>query len=114
MFVPVSNGNYAVITATNNCSDTSGCYSLTNLCIGSSVQMMDIVVFPNPAFDEIQLMMNESLLIESVKIMNTTGQIVIQSDSNLLNIDELVSGTYFVTVETRSGNWNGKFLKIAP
>jgi hypothetical protein len=113
VFAPASNGNYAVITSIDNCSDTSECYSLTNLGIGSSAQAMDIVLLPNPASDEIQLLTDESFLIESVKVMNTTGQIIIQGNSNLLKIDGLVSGTYFVTVQTSLGNWNGKFLKIA-
>lgn len=114
VFAPTTNGNYAVITSINNCSDTSECFSLMNLGIGSSVQMMNIVVFPNPASNEIKLMMDESLVIESVKVMNTTGQIVVLGTSNFLNVDSLVPGTYFVTVETTSGNWNGKFLKINP
>lgn len=112
-FAPAVNGNYAVVTTIGTCSDTSACYHLTDLGIGSSVQMMQIVLAPNPASSEIQLLMDESLSVESVKIRNTTGQIVFESHSKLLQIDHLVSGTYFVTVETASGNWNGRFLKIA-
>jgi hypothetical protein len=113
VFAPATNGNYAVITLINTCSDTSECYSLTDLGIGSSVQLMNVALFPNPASSEIKLLMDESLLIESVKITNTTGQIVLQSNLKVLKIDSLVSGTYFITVKTASGNWNGKFLKIA-
>lgn len=114
VFAPAVNGNYAVITSINSCSDTSECYSLTDLGIGSSDQLMHVTMFPNPASSEIRFLTDESMVIESVKITNTTGQIVLESSSKVIKIATLVPGTYFVSIETPMGNWKSKFLKIEP
>lgn len=111
VFAPAANGDYAVITTLNGCTDTSACFALTDLGIAHSGQLMNLVLFPNPASDEIQLVMDESLIIESVQVMSTEGQLVLEGKSNLIKINALAPGTYLINVETTSGNWIGRFLK---
>lgn len=112
-FTPVTNGNYAVITTSGACSDTSACYLLDDLDL-SNTQSVNISILPNPAVDEITLLLDESIQIQSVKIMNTTGQIVSESKSKMIKVNLLAAGIYSVIVETNQGSWNGKFLKTEP
>jgi hypothetical protein len=112
VFAPVSNGNYAVITTIGDCLDTSACYALVNLGLNSPEVMPGISVFPNPATSELQLLTDGSQIIESVTVMSTTGQVVLQSKSTVLGVAALKQGTYFLIVELTSGSyWHGKFVK---
>lgn len=113
VFAPASNGNYAVITTVGGCADTSACYALTDLGLNHA-SFPEISILPNPATDQIYLLSDESVQIQLVKIVNETGQVVGESTSKTLKIDFLAPGMYTVIAETSHGNWNGKFIKLAP
>lgn len=112
-FAPAVNGNYAVITTSGVCSDTSDCYLLDDLGLGNT-QSLNISILPNPAVDEITLLLDESVQIQSVQIMNAAGQVVGESKSKMIKVNLLATGIYSVIVETNQGSWNGKFLKTEP
>ncbi len=112
-FAPAVNGNYAVVTTVGTCSDTSDCYLLDDLGL-NVVQTLNISILPNPVVDEISLLLDESIIIQTVQILNTAGQVVGRGSSKVLKTDSLAPGIYSIIVETDQGNWNAKFLKIAP
>ncbi|WP_300665032.1 T9SS type A sorting domain-containing protein [Fluviicola sp.] len=112
-FAPATNGNYAVITTSGTCSDTSDCYLIDDLGLNKE-QPLDISILPNPAIDEISLLLNESIQIQSVKTMSAAGQLVDKGTSKVIKVNLLAPGIYSIIVETNQGNWTGKFLKIAP
>jgi len=76
--------------------------------IGSNVK-----VYPNPAQD---LMFVQSPEMTSLAISNLLGQTVKtfnfdQVNSKTINVAELQSGIYFITVESATGSFTSKFMK---
>lgn len=110
-FAPVSNGSYAVVVTKNGCSDTSECFTISNIGF-SEPQDNLIIIQPNPA--------REMITIETGSI--TTGQILITdiSGKEILSTtitsgftqifvnDLKTKGTYFVKIL----NDEGKILGI--
>ena len=74
-----------------------------------------LTLYPNPARDELRVE-NGELRMEKIVIYNAIGQVVINvSDINetsyKLNVEGLSAGLYFISVQTKSGVVNGKFVK---
>ncbi len=75
--------------------------------------------YPNPATDQLNIALNSTENIAAtLSITNLMGQVVysenamVQTGSNLytLNVDNLVSGLYFVTFQTANGKSTQKFV----
>ncbi len=67
----------------------------------------DIYIYPNPANDVVYLNNNSGELIESIKISDVTGRILIELNNQLNNttaidISSLTSGNYFIEINTGS------------
>lgn len=79
------------------------------------VQNEGFAVFPNPAKDEIQWILQSKNDIEYVRILNDTGQEVLNGNTkkNLVDIKFLSQGFYFMELKTLSGSIaRKKFLKL--
>ena len=79
------------------------------------VENGELRVYPNPATSELRVE-NGELRIEKINIYNAVGQVVMEvSDVNAtsyrLNVERLNSGLYFISVQTKSGIVNSKFVK---
>lgn len=77
-------------------------------------QPSTVKAFPNPATDYLQLESENN--IESITVVNVQGQIVRQqtitpSTNFRLNVKELISGTYFMKVQTSKGQEQITFIK---
>ncbi|PBQ30328.1 hypothetical protein CNR22_00645 [Sphingobacteriaceae bacterium] len=112
VFTPASNGNYAVVTNSSSCQDTSGCYAyvlsgLTN----STQQITGISLFPNPVTNELNLSVKAGVFIKVITVMSTTGQVILQGKSKTVDVTALKPGTYLVLVETTTGTFKGRFVK---
>jgi hypothetical protein len=75
--------------------------------------LSEIHVYPNPASDKITLTVRESLLGESIVIVDQAGRIVLESTvsevETLLNVGQLTKGLYYI----RIGNSGyRKFVKV--
>jgi hypothetical protein len=112
VFAPAANGTYAVVTTSGDCQDTSACFVLDDLGLDNQQQLL-ISLYPNPASDEVQVLTDGSVIVHSVSVLSTTGQIVVKGTSTTLDVASLEAGTYFIVAETTSGNWYGKFVKTA-
>ncbi|MBK9592503.1 MAG: S8 family serine peptidase [Crocinitomicaceae bacterium] len=69
-------------------------------------------VYPNPATNQIQITCSEP--IQSIQILDYSGKHILHaspSETNLISVDGLASGIYFVRVETASGIYLAKFIK---
>ena len=111
VFAPAVNGNYAVITTNGMCADTSACFTLMDLGLYHNVDSKELVLFPNPATNQVQFTTTEP--IESVTVMNANGQVVLRGSSSTMDISALAPGSYFVLLRTSSGSSHGKFVKAA-
>jgi len=61
---------------------------------------MDVNIFPNPAKANIFIDINND--IKTVKILNNIGQVLIEANTKNIDINSLVSGIYFVIIETEN------------
>ena len=70
-----------------------------------------ISVYPNPANDELHLMMPTSVQLEKVEIYNTLGQLVGQKIEHDFSISELASGIHLLKITTSEGVIHKNFIK---
>ncbi|WP_445722032.1 DUF7619 domain-containing protein [Flavobacterium sp.] len=70
-------------------------------------------LYPNPVQDVLYFNSKENLEIQSVEIYNMLGQIVISVPNSTTSVDvsSLISGNYFIKVNTEQGISNTKFIK---
>lgn len=71
-------------------------------------------VYPNPALDVLNITSNE-LTINAISIVDINGRIVKQVSSNQtnaqVNVSDLTSGVYMITIESDNGSTVQKFIK---
>lgn len=70
-----------------------------------------ISVYPNPANDELHIMMPTSVQLEKVEIYNTLGQLVGQKMDHDFSISELASGIHLLKITTSEGVIHKNFVK---
>lgn len=93
------NGNYAVIIGYSNCSDTSECIALTNVGLQNEI-INDLVLYPNPTNYFVHI--STDAAIENISVVNLQGRLVLlpcESGSNVLNVELLETGKYFIQFE---------------
>ncbi len=95
----------------NGASERDRCW-IDNVQFPGSSQILDVTsvtevenirIYPNPADDKIIIQCHE---IENVEIYNTIGMLVVSHNNgdNVVNINDLTSGLYFVRVTDKDGN----------
>lgn len=90
-------------------------YEAANAIVGFEPVMKDtynrMLVYPNPARSSIFILTEEDY--SSLKVINTSGQIVIQIDHKIdeISLAGLQSGIYLIQMETKNGMISAKFLK---
>ncbi len=67
-----------------------------------------VKIFPNPATDYLTI---DADKIISVKIYNNSGQLVLSSDSKIVDISSIAQGTYNAVISTEKGNFRTIFVK---
>ena len=97
---------------------TSGYIEYSNIQLLQSNVATEIVVFPNPATNLLQLRLNNGYQKMNVQIMNGAGQVVKQytnvtAANQLLQIpvSDLASGTYFLYLQSGSEKQVLQFVK---
>ncbi|MHA3787497.1 T9SS type A sorting domain-containing protein [Flavobacterium hauense] len=75
--------------------------------------LTQISLYPNPTSSTLNLANAENLNIESLTVTDMTGKVVLlQKDNNAqLNVEKLPQGMYFLTVSSKEGIQNLKFIK---
>ena len=102
LFIASENGNYAVIIQNHSgCSDTSSCFTISNVGINSSEQN-DWIISPNPSNGIFTIATSQSNTNALVEIFSSIGQIVYQTTlSGMIlnvNIENEPNGVYFVRI----------------
>lgn len=112
-FTPEANGSYAVEVTQNGCTNTSTCFTISNINIEESEMLNSISIFPNPSNGiffmnglpedaEIRILNPEGKLIHILKAMN--GQIS-------FDLSAETAGIYFVKIQSKSGMAIRKIVK---
>lgn len=71
-------------------------------------------IHPNPSNSIIHLSNNSNLLIKKINIIDISGKTILElkSNFNLINIENIKSGIYFLNVETASSMTSIKVVKL--
>ena len=64
---------------------------------------MDVTVYPNPAQNLIIIRTNDDTPLQRIDLYDVTGQLIISSTETEINVSELESGIYFVSILTEKG-----------
>ena len=92
------------------------------MCQGCTAGISDgflpnnISLFPNPTSGQINLTTNDQNEIINLKIINSTGQVILEksklfSKQIILDISTEADGIYFLEVTMADGIYRSKFLK---
>lgn len=78
----------------------------------------NIKVYPNPAFDNIAIELENSANLISIKIVDMYGREVLEVENSVLNnhpiiipIKDLALGSYMLLFQTEENTWQHKFIK---
>ena len=98
VFTPSANGSYAVIVTDGVCSDTSMCTSIT---VGiKSIEGTKINLFPNPTNGHFSILSEERIL--GYTISNLAGLPVVIGNRNEVDLSDLASGIYLISIATEN------------
>jgi hypothetical protein len=99
-FVPFISGNYSVSTSVGSCISNT-VYVNVELST-NNLPTIDCVLYPNPAFEELNLKVREKYMNSNFEIVNSTGTIVqvgrIDDLNAVILIDNLISGSYTLNI----------------
>jgi len=72
-----------------------------------------VTLFPNPVKDFLNFDNIDQEEIDEINIYNITGKLVYKEISNFnhLNLSDLVSGVYFINIQTEQGSFTSKIIK---
>ena len=85
--------------------------NVSNLSTEEFALLQELVLYPNPASDLLQLSVPQDLKINEVVFYNTIGQKIRTSKETSWNIADFASGVYFIKVYTDSGMKQIRFIK---
>ena len=97
-----------------NCADTLIHLDIKDI---SKLKKHDIIIYPNPAQNQIQIAINQQgAMVKQIIVYNISGKEILRHTANnyLVNMDisSLAKGVYIVKVESSLGDIrNSKFIK---
>jgi len=78
-----------------------GKYSIANVIKGSNISINDILIYPNPATDVINI--SSANEIQNVSIFNYVGQTIYNGSDIKINTSNFEAGLYLIRIETKEG-----------
>lgn len=106
VFLPVSNGFYAVAIEENGCADTSSCaaFQFVGIDQGEEAKRPNITIFPNPTNGQFTVQFEQAFREVELLIRDATGRVLYRDAHGTVNSIEsrldLASGTYFVEIRS--------------
>jgi para-nitrobenzyl esterase len=91
--------------STFTCGGTDYCYDYGTMSLEEHGQF-DVSIYPNPATNRVRIDSGENL--KKIRISDLSGKVIrdltTNGSSTIINIDEFQSGSYFIYIESESGN----------
>lgn len=114
-FVPQKIGSYAVEVTVEGCKTLSMCYDYDQLSL-DNIKGLETKIYPNPTSGKIIIETQEGERCTNVKIVNTTGQVVLdaynQEEINQsVDLSHLPNGVYFLQMTINSKPYVQKIVK---
>jgi hypothetical protein len=101
-YTATSNGDYAVICTINNCQDTSSCITINNLHDNYLVNKNNILIYPNPANNFLQIDFDKLSPNTIIEILDGYGKIIHRNNINNKNtklaVENYAKGFYIVKI----------------
>ena len=72
-----------------------------NITKGTSSVSDELIVYPNPATDLINIVSSKE--IKNISVFNNVGQTVYRGNETQININNFESGVYIIRIETCNG-----------
>ena len=110
-FVTFTNGDYAVIVSSPNCSDTSACATVNSVFL-DELDSKPIFLYPNPSVNGETTVFFDGK-INAMQVIDLLGRVVdtpVDLPSGIIETRELKSGKYLVRVKTESGTFTTELL----
>jgi ureidoglycolate hydrolase len=103
-FSPTQNGSFAVIVTQNSCSDTSTCNAIIITGIRDNIFASSIVLYPNPASNQLTIDLGSTKQKAEVTITDITGKVmysIIASETQKINVStqDFNAGIYLVQIQ---------------
>lgn len=112
-----------VLTATNNGTVTVGAMTTdgTNLSASTDIvitgQLSSVEenvantfsISPNPASNYIEI--KTDVQVELISIFNANGQLILTTTEQIIPVNELPSGVYYVVLSSADNTWQSRFIK---
>ena len=81
--------------------ENDGEFSVVNITKGLSSEDNEIVIYPNPATDFVNIVSQQEIM--DLTVFNFVGQVIYQGETNKLNTSNYKSGIYFIRIKTDEG-----------
>ncbi len=112
-FRAFKSNSYAVAITQGNCQDTSACYSVQNVGIPGKLGGDNITIYPNPAQDKLNVVVNSN--VNQLEMINMTGQRIIQKDvigegTKTLDLNNVAEGIYMLKLYSDKGIQSRKVI----
>lgn len=114
-FTATQEGNYAVITASGNCSDTSSCVTVSFANITDLSNELNVRLFPNPSNGDFIILFDETTENVQLEISDLSGRIIqSRSYDSVMEIHVSINAqasSYFVMLKTPKSTKVLRYLK---
>lgn len=90
--------------------DKDGKFTFSNVITLINKNNLPIKVYPNPATNKINIEFAESRNNIQLKLVNTTGQIILQSPSQTIDVSHIPNGMYYLNIVTNQENFIQKII----
>ncbi|MFN8297856.1 MAG: LamG-like jellyroll fold domain-containing protein [Chitinophagales bacterium] len=114
-YIASSNGSYAVVVTSNNCSDTSQCYQVIKNDIAGTDITARLKLYPNPTTGRFVIETTGLTNAIKIEVLDMDGRLVsIHQHYNSNTAEEFIqaaAGIYFVKVTTTDGTAIFKVVK---
>ncbi|OHX64880.1 T9SS type A sorting domain-containing protein [Flammeovirga pacifica] len=80
----------------------------------TSVEEFDqnkLLVYPNPAVNNLNVSFTEQENIVGISIFNLEGKMVLNTNQNQVNVSTLARGVYLLKIQTSNGVYSSRFIK---
>lgn len=114
-FTATENGDYAVILTTENCADTSACYTVSVTNIEDVEYLEQVQIYPNPVYNEFIVDLGQ-LSSVTLTLYDAAGLEIRRAQYGavervIVEAVDLAPGVYVVQVETEWGVRKSRFVK---
>jgi hypothetical protein len=104
VFSPTVAGQYAVVVSRNGCSDTSACYSITDLDANPLLPgRFGVSIYPNPAAGRVTVSTG-SVVLSDIILRDVMGRTLQQwkpvNGTTLISVDDYPAGMYVIEVSS--------------